>query len=166
MRLRLPLSASCLAIAAVLTATGVASAASWQIQATANPRGVTATTLSGVSCVSGRDCIAVGNSQNGAGVTSDLFGRWNGFGWSFQRAPVPSGATSSNFNGVSCSSGTSCIAIGSYSTAGGTFTLAERFNGFNWSIQTTPNPSGATQSVLNSVSCTSAVGCTAVGTSG
>ncbi len=32
-----------------------------------------------------------------------------------------------------------------------------------WSIQTTPNPAGGSNSILNGVSCTSASACTAVG---
>jgi hypothetical protein len=40
-------------------------------------------------------------------------------------------------------------------------TLAERWNGTNWSIQETPNPT--TNSKLDGVSCTSAKACTAVG---
>ena len=43
-------------------------------------------------------------------------------------------------------------------------TLAERWNGAGWRIQTTPNPAGG--GFLNSVSCTSSSACTAVGNSG
>ena len=42
-------------------------------------------------------------------------------------------------------------------------TLAERWNGSTWSIQTTPNPAGASDIFLQGVSCTSASACTAVG---
>ena len=43
-------------------------------------------------------------------------------------------------------------------------TLAERWNGTSWTIQSTPNPTGALEcSYLQGVSCTSATACTAVG---
>jgi hypothetical protein len=42
-------------------------------------------------------------------------------------------------------------------------TLTERWNGKKWSIKPSPNPAGATQAELDSVSCTSAGACTAVG---
>jgi hypothetical protein len=41
--------------------------------------------------------------------------------------------------------------------------LAERWNGTKWSLQTTPNPTGAVQSYLSGVSCASASACTAAG---
>jgi hypothetical protein len=42
-------------------------------------------------------------------------------------------------------------------------TLAETWNGSAWAPQSIPNPAGAIGSLLLDVSCTSAVGCTAVG---
>src|SRR5947209_3840531 len=42
-------------------------------------------------------------------------------------------------------------------------TLAERWNGTGWSVQRTPNPSGALVSSLRGVSCTAPTACTAVG---
>jgi len=45
----------------------------------------------------------------------------------------------------------------------GVVPLAERWNGTAWSIQESPSPTGATQSVLEGVSCTSSTACTATG---
>jgi len=42
-------------------------------------------------------------------------------------------------------------------------TLAERWNGTSWTIQETPNPSGAKESRLRAVTCASASECTTVG---
>jgi hypothetical protein len=42
-------------------------------------------------------------------------------------------------------------------------TLAERWDGSTWTIQTTRTPSGATGVNLSGVSCTSDTACTAVG---
>jgi hypothetical protein len=74
---------------------------------------------------------------------------WNGSGWAIQSTPSLA-PFSNSFSGVSC-------------TAPTAVTLAERWNGTSWAIQTTPNPSGATASHLNNVSCTAATACTAAG---
>jgi hypothetical protein len=64
---------------------------------------------------------------------------------------------------VSCTSASACIAVGdSFNTAGNVVTLAERWDGSSWSVQSTPSP-GGTYSFLNGVSCTSASSCTATG---
>ena len=42
-------------------------------------------------------------------------------------------------------------------------TLAETWNGSDWAIQTTPNPSGNDSPILQAVSCSSITACTAVG---
>ena len=46
--------------------------------------------------------------------------------------------------GVSCSSSSACAAVGSYENRSGTtVTLAERWDGRRWSLQTVPDPRGA-----------------------
>jgi len=65
--------------------------------------------------------------------------------------------------GVSCKSATSCTAVGYYVNDSTSVTLAERWNGTSWTIQSTPNPTGGSLLQLNGVSCTSTVACTAVG---
>jgi hypothetical protein len=71
----------------------------------------------------------------------------------------------STLNGVSCTSQKFCVAVGVASTGvnGIGLGLIERWDGRRWSIQHMRNPRGARQSFLNSVSCTSATACTAVG---
>ncbi|HLK00620.1 MAG TPA: hypothetical protein VKU39_12025 [Streptosporangiaceae bacterium] len=79
--------------------------------------------------------------------------------------PNPAGSTASLLNAVSCPSAASCTAVGEYFTGGGAeLTLAEHWNGSAWAIQSTPNPAGASLSLLRGVSCTSARACVAVGT--
>jgi hypothetical protein len=73
--------------------------------------------------------------------------------------PPPSLQPVWNLFGVSCTSAKVCKAVGS-SPSG---TLAETWNGGEWTIDTTPNPIGATSSGLSEVSCTSATACMAVG---
>ncbi len=85
-------------------------------------------------------------------------------GWSIQRAPDPEGAQYSVLSGVSCTSPEACIAVGYFTNRAGVgVTLAERWNGSRWAIQRTPNPAGATSSLLFGVSCASRTACTAVG---
>lgn len=84
--------------------------------------------------------------------------------WSVQPTPTLAGATSSDLSGASCPTATTCVAVGNYvNGSGAKVTLAEAWNGTSWSIQTTPNPAGTTNSTLSSVSCTATTACTAVG---
>jgi hypothetical protein len=89
--------------------------------------------------------------------------RWDGTSWKVQIiTPDPKGATASGLNAVSCTSATVCIAIGDYTTSTGTsLTLAERWDGTSWKIQTPVF--GVINSGLNDVSCATATPCVAVG---
>jgi hypothetical protein len=119
--------------------------------------------LDGVSCNSASACMAVGPSPSGG--APPLAERWNGLSWSTKRTALPAGATGAVLYGVSCVSATACTAVGSYPTASGSESLVEQWNGTGWSVQTPPNPPGASFSELRSVSCSSASACTAVGDS-
>jgi hypothetical protein len=134
----------------------------WSIQHPSSPSGSQASTLAGVSCVSATACTAVGNYNNGTTRVALAEG-WNGTKWSIQHTPNPAGGSEIHLLRVSCTSATACTAAGFYSNATTTVTLAERWNGTRWSIQTTPNPAGGSNSMLNGVSCASATACTAVG---
>jgi hypothetical protein len=144
---------------------------SWSIQSVPKPTGAKGPALNGVSCTSASACSVVGSYVNGSGVEETLAEVWNGTSWSIQSTPNPTEATRSVLRGVSCTSSSACIAVGgSYKEGHGFFgegasevTLAEVWNGMSWSIQSTPNPSGTTISVLDGVSCTSASACSAVG---
>ena len=61
------------------------------------------------------------------------------------------------------------MAVGGWkNSAGEQFTLAYRFNsngGLNWTLQSPPNPSGATESIFQDVSCATETSCTAAGSS-
>ena len=89
--------------------------------------------------------------------------RWNGTSWSIVTSPNPSGTAESVLSSVSCPSTTSCFAVGSNLTTSHTKTLVEHWNGTSWSIVTSPNPSGATDSALSGVSCPTTTSCYAVG---
>jgi hypothetical protein len=154
-----------LVVAATLGTADVAGATgpSWAIQPTPNPAGATGSALSGVSCTAATACTAVGYYANSSGTDVTLAERWDGSSWAIQPTPNPAGATQSLLSGVSCTAATACTAVGYYYNSVTDLTLAERWNGSSWAIQPTPNPAGATQSVLSGVSCTAATACTAVG---
>jgi hypothetical protein len=123
---------------------------SWTLQKLPN-----ALTVDAVSCWSANGCIAVGGLYGEGPPHAD---RWNGRSWIAQKVAGPPGG--GVFGGVSCSSASECIAVGSNNS---NKTLAERWNGHSWTLQKTPTPlSGGS---FYGVSCWSANGCEAVGTS-
>jgi hypothetical protein len=132
----------------------------WTAEPTPNPG---ASNLAAVACTAATSCTAVGDALAGGGVAT-LAERWDGTSWTMQTTPNPAGATRSFLLGVSCTAANACTAVGFYDdSAGNQLTLAERWDGANWTIQATPNPAGSTTSQLNEVSCRSATACTAVG---
>ena len=89
---------------------------------------------------------------------------WNGATWRFVPMATPTGGQVLTLDGVSCTTASSCTAVGSYfSPVGGPLTLAEAWNGTAWRVQATPNPMTQGRNQLNGVSCTSPRACTAVG---
>jgi hypothetical protein len=136
----------------------------WSIQPTPDPAGATVSALKGVSCTTVSACTAVGwDYANNPDQYVTLAERWNGTTWAIRHIPNAPGTTASALSGVSCTRASACIAVGWGYTGIATLTLAERWNGTAWAIQPTPNPAGATDSHLFSVSCSSARACTAVG---
>ncbi len=147
----------------------------WSVQPTRNPPIFTyISTLSGVSCTSPTACTAVGEYEKPvylgpadtlrAGVDGTLAENWNGTRWSVESTPTPTGWRSSNLTSVSCTSATTCTAVGGYVPPNEPpMALAEVWNGKKkWKVEFPPNPAGST-SYLSGVSCTSATACTAVG---
>lgn len=119
--------------------------------------------LNAVSCPSFTSCTAVGQAEPSDGYAMAVL--WNGTTWSVQTVPSPSGATSSNLLGMSCTARTACTAVGDYLATVHGFVqempLAEVWNGTHWSAEHTPNTT--TRSSLTGVSCISLNDCTAVG---
>jgi hypothetical protein len=107
-------------------------------------------------------------ATSGAGT---IYGEDHTFATVFWSATHTRNVTDAEYvslNGVSCSSSTACTAVGTYSYEpeyGEFYDFAERWNGTEWSIQSTPNLKEGTDplSELTGVSCSSATSCTAVG---
>jgi hypothetical protein len=136
--------------------------ATWRSQHVPRPAGSIGY-LNGVSCPSKRTCTAVGTwFRNGIEFT--LAEHWDRSGWTIQPTPNPAGPTAT-LTSVSCTSTANCVAVGIFSPAGsgGEHLLAEGWDGTSWTLQSPPEPAGASESELYAVSCGSAASCTAVG---
>jgi hypothetical protein len=160
--------AVCLIAGVLVVIAPPASATSgWSIVPSPRPKGWAGVTLGGVSCPSTTNCFAVGSAGQPNSTTVLAFlQHWNGHTWSIMTSPKPKGAQSLGLSGVSCSTTTSCFAVGSYQTGVlsplVTKTLVEHWNGQTWSIMPSPNPTGSANSFLNGVSCRG-TSCFAVG---
>ena len=154
----------------------------WAIQASPNPSrdGYPSGHLYGVSCEAMDACIAVGDGTGASGTLATLAEWWDGTSWTIQAAPNPAaGALTSHLTsqlfGASCVSSGACTAVGvdensgvgvDEGLGGPELTLAERWDGTSWAIQSIPDPAGDLDNVdLTGVSCVTAGACTAVGDS-
>jgi hypothetical protein len=125
--------------------------------------------LSGVSCTSSTDCIAVGNysSHSQAASTMPLAEHWDGTNWTVQNTALPPNppldaiGSGGSLDAVSCVSSADCTAVGHVASAGGTF--AEHWDGNAWLTETTHDPPGSYNAYLNGISCTTNTFCVAVG---
>jgi hypothetical protein len=130
--------------------------------------------LFAVRCSKPSDCWAVGERRKGSGPTLDVALHWNGKKWIQVPTPAPGGTGSDDFSNlfeVTCASSSNCWAVGEYGNGdavGGEVVLnqALHWNGKAWRQVHTPNPAGTSDNDgngLDSVRCTSASNCWAVG---
>lgn len=143
---------------------------SWRLEDAVSPPVSSSFTPSftGVSCLSGQFCMAVGSTDTDAldGV-SGFAEAWNGSAWSLVPIAQPPGAIGSELTAISCVTADFCEAVGVYRTAQATDSLAERWNGSHWRIQISPNQSGEyAETWLSGVSCVSTRFCQATDSSG
>jgi hypothetical protein len=127
-----------------------------------------------VGCTSSASCWAAGQygTQSGGILLLNQLLHWNGKRWSLTTVPQPAGTDTgavNALNGVRCTSPGNCLAVGTYGTAVTMFNEALHWDGTAWSQVTAPSPGGASDgafSELNSLACSSAANCWAVGTYG
>jgi hypothetical protein len=171
MRLRRPTAltviiASGLLAATAFTASPAGSAApTWSIVTSPSPSALPVVALERASCPSINNCYAVGISHNSDfSVGTTLAERWNGKTWSIVASPNTDGLSVASLYGVSCPGPTNCYAVGysANSDVSVAKTLVEHWNGKNWAIVPSPNPSGPA-AYLYGVSCVTASDCNAVG---
>jgi hypothetical protein len=145
------------------------SGGTWSIQTSPNASTSSNNNLNGVSCIVGKkfglSCKAVGYVVNPtSGYNRTLFESYGTNGWTVQNSPNAS-AMANTLYGVSCTSATSCQAVGNYlNPTNGVFqTLIGSWScATGWCVATGANPS-TTANYLNAVSCNSGTSCQAVG---
>jgi VCBS repeat protein len=143
-----PATNSCIAVGVnrdkTLTLMQAWNGSQWSAQSSPNPSGQTPT-LSGLSCPSTSACTAVGKGTAGS-ETFTLGLGWDGTSWSLQTTPNPDPPDKSSLADVSCTSASSCIAVGydEYERR----SLIQTWDGRSWIPQ-----QGLLESKLAAVSC-------------
>jgi hypothetical protein len=127
------------------------------------PKGGGFSSLTGVSCLTARSCVAVGDSQGGSGPL--IVETWNGTKWALRTTRIRGGAPTSYPGAVSCLSVASCVVAGESfpATTGASAMLLARWNGKGLTEMKASAPAGADGIILNDVSCASASSCVAAG---
>jgi hypothetical protein len=139
----------------------------WSGSAVPAPAGSSGRSLSALSCSSATSCTAVGYFITSAGAQEPLIERWNGTTWSIETGSTVSSADYAVLSSVSCSSGTSCVAVGETNPRSDpeiVDPLVESWNGSKWQLMKGVTPDDAYETFLSSVSCVSATQCVAAGT--
>jgi len=155
---------------AIGLAVAATAAAAWTTHSTPSQAASVASSIQDVACPSGARCLAVGFQSSLTSVQAPLAETWDRRTWTVEATQSPAGAESSLLEGVACTSSTSCVAVGHQDVAPQYFgaavpvgkPLAEVWDGLTWSIRPVPVPTGAVESELYDVSCTSSM-CMAVG---
>jgi hypothetical protein len=136
----------------------------WSTEPTPDPKGSAGSALSAVTCVAPDQCTAVGGYIDSSGIQLPLAEAWDGTAWKIQHVPNPFGSFSTFLSGVSCSSLTNCVAVGTAFGEAGPEALAATWNGTRWSAQFMPSPVNGF-AFMSAVSCSGPDACEAVGSS-
>ncbi|HWL65554.1 MAG TPA: carboxypeptidase-like regulatory domain-containing protein [Actinomycetota bacterium] len=124
--------------------------------------------LTGVSCSSESECVAVGFSSIEGGRYQALALHWDGTSWlpglvrlreDAETFYVPSDI----LYDVSCPAPSECLAVGAHWTGTVYQTLVDHWDGTTWTPVTSPNTAPDRGNILSSVTCVSASDCWAVG---
>lgn len=133
---------------------------SWTVLEAPAPAGGSSEALLSVSCGAVGFCAAVNEFNAAIDTLSDGT-------WTATNAPLPAtGVQSESLSSVACPSSESCVAVGSYRTGGQSQGLLEDLADGAWAVTQAPLPSDANSTdnaSLNSVTCSSAKSCQAVG---
>ncbi len=111
------------------------------------------------------DCIAVGQQHQGLDRLA-LAEHWNGAFWTIDASATPVAFLASNLGGVACVTTNWCEAVGFTADVFDTLaSLAEHWNGSNWTIESAPTPplAIANAPLWTDVSCARKEVCTAAG---
>jgi hypothetical protein len=138
----------------------------WAQQPEPDPGGGGVSEQHAISCSDASSCTATGNWQDDSGFIRTLAERWDGESWQIQQSTEPPTSQFAETPGVSCPAADACTSVGYWSpsiNALPQYTLAERWNGTSWAVQSTPQPQGSTDAALSGVACAAPGVCVAVG---
>lgn len=120
------------------------------------------------ACSAAGACVIVGTYDDSAGSTEGLIDTLTGSTWSSAEAPKPPRALNSGLTSVTCSTSTSCTAVGSFTTTTGynapSTGFLETLNRGTWTAKTLPRPAGTKEPVVSAIACPSTTECIGVGT--
>jgi hypothetical protein len=140
--------------------------AKWMVTPSPNVPGSQDNTVYGISCTSISDCVAVGSYADASYVNHTLTLAYDGINWTIEPSPNTSSDQDNVLQSVSCTSSTSCMAVGSTGKpAPVEQTLVEDLTETAWGIVPSPNTSPNEDNVLSDVTCPGAEYCVAVGNS-
>jgi hypothetical protein len=134
----------------------------WSRMTVPRPASTTEQYLRALTCLSTKNCFAVGTYNDPKGHT--LVMHWNGSAWSIMPSPNPTVGYAPELSAVTCRSATNCFAVGLFrvnSIDSALKSLIMRWNGSAWSLMPHPRPTGV--SVLSDVKCPERTSCFAVG---
>jgi hypothetical protein len=137
----------------------------WSVVSVPAPpvRGGSGSRLTGLSCLSVRNCFAVGFDQARSG-TATLAEHWDGARWRIQLTPNAARSGSSMLTRVSCATARACTAIGTFINRSGIESaFAERWGGVRWQIQATAGVKSALGYALTGIACPVVRFCVAIG---
>ena len=179
-----PTQGSCVAAGSLFPATLISASLSndvWTVATITNPPPLPFASLTSVSCPSAGDCVAVGSYLISSSFSLPLVETLSDNVWHSSLLPLPPDAIESGLTSgpsdpvpllesVSCTSMTSCVAVGYYSSGptGKSRPLIETLSDGSWLAKqpaelSLPYRLRGANGVLSGVSCTSSASCTAVG---
>jgi hypothetical protein len=126
-----------------------------------------------VSCPASNFCVLAGiYASSDKGDYHTLIDSFTGTSWKVltDASPTPQQGSADYLNSISCTSSTACVGVGEVgSNAASTTTyhaFAETLSGSAWTLASTGFLASGTQAFLNTVSCSSATFCAAIGGQG
>ncbi len=136
----------------------------WRETAVPLPKGWTEGQLTSVSCVSARDCVAIGAYANDDSTPYPLTETWTGRSWTPAALARPARFYQPLAGGVSCVAPGRCVAAVSFFTTTWPQAFAETLRGTKWTLREVPLPKGSTRGgSLSAVSCVTAAYCVLAG---
>ena len=134
----------------------------WSIVASPVPSTSATSVLSSVSCPTAGTCTAVGHAVVNS-VWQTLVESWTDTTWSIVASPDSSPADFDALVGVSCTTATTCTAVGSSTDGTTTSDLVVQWNGASWYLVPLAPIAGGLDAELAGVSCVGPSVCTAAG---